>query len=455
VPRTCVEIAGDVKAGRVSPSELVEAALQAIDKTQPVCNAFTVVLGEEASARARELTGRPALRPLHGVPIAVKDLYDIRGVRTTGCCAAYMEREPAQENSAVVDRLLGAGAIVVAKTNQHELACGATTQISSFGPARNPYDPARIPGGSSGGSAIAVATDVVSMAMGSDTGGSIRIPASLCGITGLKPTHGAISLRGAMPMIPAVDTAGPLAVSAEDCAIVFGILAGYDDRDLFSRAVPQRPPRDDVRGLRIGLPRNMYKLVHRETRSAVETAARKFEELGAVAIEMEGPDPDDAWEIWAARWAEVANCFRDLWDDDRISPAMQALLHIGRTQSGPDLARAQMMVRKVRRDFERSFVDADVLLTPSTPYPAPRADADEVEVEGGTRDVHAGGAVRITAPVNLAGVPALAFPVGESSEGLPLGAQLIGPDWSEEWLCAIGAAYQRTTDWHLRRPARY
>jgi aspartyl-tRNA(Asn)/glutamyl-tRNA(Gln) amidotransferase subunit A len=455
VIQTCIEIADDVATGRVSPVELVEAALRAIEKVQPACNAFTAVLGEPALARARSLVEAPSMGPLHGVPVVVKDLYDIEGVRTSGCCAAYMERDPARANSVVVDRLLAAGAIVVAKTNQHELACGATTQISSFGPAHNPYDLERIPGGSSGGSAIAVATGVVSLAMGSDTGGSIRIPAAMCGVTGLKPTHGSVSLRGAMPMIPGFDSAGPLAVSAADCAMIFRLLAGYDDLDLLSREAPQRPASEDVSGLRIGLPGRMYKMVHTEVRVATEVAAHKFEELGAVLVELDGPDPEDAWAIWAARWADVADCFRDLWDDPRPSPAMQALLQIGRDQTGPDLARAQAMVRKVRRDFQRSLRDADVLLTPCVSYPAPRATDHEVEVEGGTRDVHAGGAVRLTSLVNLAGMPALAFPVGVSSEGLPLGAQLIGPEWSDEMLCAVGAVYQRVTDWHLRRAAGY
>jgi aspartyl-tRNA(Asn)/glutamyl-tRNA(Gln) amidotransferase subunit A len=413
-----------------------------------------VVLAEQARARARELAGAAPAGPLYGVPIVVKDLYDIAGVRTTGCCGAYMERPPAATDSTVVARLLAAGAIIVAKTNQHELACGATSQISSFGPVRNPWDVERIPGGSSGGSAVAVATGAVALAMGSDTGGSIREPASMCGVTGLKPTHGAVSLRGAMPMIPAFDTAGPLALSAEDCLLVFRLLAGYDDADLYSREGTPLPRRE-VAGLRIGLLGNFLDRVHPETRAVTNAAAAVFESQGAELVEVEGPDPDEAWTIWASRWAEVANCYRDIWEDPRISPVMRGLFDLGRAQSGVDLAQAHEVVLKIRREFQRVLREVDVLLAPTSPYPPPRADESEVEVEGGTLDVHAGGAVRLTAPINLAGLPALALPAGFSKAGLPIGVQLIGPEWSEELLGSIGAAYQRETDWHLRRPPGY
>ncbi len=225
--RTLTEQVAAVAEKKVSPVELVEASLAAIERVEDLTNAFTVVIPDDATMRARNLEGLGPRGPLHGVPVAVKDLYDVAGTPTSGCCAAYNDRI-AYDDSVVVSRLREAGAVIVAKTNMHELAFGATTQVSSYGGVRNPWDTKRIPAGSSGGSGAAVAGRAVMMAMGSDTGGSIRLPAAMCGVTGLKPTHGAVSLRGALPMTASFDTGGPLAVSAEDCLLVHRIIAGFD-----------------------------------------------------------------------------------------------------------------------------------------------------------------------------------------------------------------------------------
>ena len=450
--QTLISTAAAVAERAVSPVELVEAALAGAERLQSRSNAFTVMMSVEARERAVQLTDRDPIGPLHGVPIAIKDLYDVAGYRTTGCCAAYLDREIATQDSAVAARLRAAGAILIAKTNQHELACGATSQVSCFGPVLNPFDTTRIPGGSSGGSAAAVAAGVVTLAMGSDTGGSIREPAAMCGTSGLKPTHGSVSLRGAMPMIPAFDSGGPLAVSAEDCLLVHQLLAGYDDAYLYSSAdlAPRQPPKS-LRGLRLGIPTRMYTRCHPEVHAAVDEAAAVMLQMGMTMIEVEGPDPDEGAATWNTRWAEVANCYRELWDDQRPSNYIKTLLAIGRGISGPDHAQGLERHLWVQRDFRRAFEMADVLLTPTSPYPAPRITDEQVEVEGGTLDVHDGGAVRMTMPVNLAGLPALSIPVGYSSEGLPMGAQLIGQRFSEPLICAVGAAYQRETDWHLRR----
>ena len=450
--QTLVETAAAVADRAVSPVELVDQALAAVEPVQAACNAFTVVMADEARARARELADIDPIGPLHGVPIAIKDLYDVRGFRTTGCCAAYLDREAASADSAVAAKLRAAGAIFIGKTNQHELACGATSQVSCFGPVLNPFNTAHIPGGSSGGSAVAVAAGVVKMAMGSDTGGSIREPASMCGVTGLKPTHGSVSLRGAMPMIPAFDSAGPLGITAEDCLLVHRLIAGYDDGDPFSRADPTpHPTPETVRGLRLGIPRRMYQRIDPEVRAAVDGAAWVLSEIGLTLVEVDGPDPDEGSASWNSRWADVADCYRDLWDDARPSDAIKRLLAIGRNISGPDHARGLETHRLVQREFRRAFESADILLAPTAPYPAPRIDAEEVQVEGGSLDVHHGGAVRLTMLVNLAGLPALSIPVGFTSDGMPIGAQVIGPDFSEALICAVGSAYQAETYWHLRR----
>jgi aspartyl-tRNA(Asn)/glutamyl-tRNA(Gln) amidotransferase subunit A len=449
--RTLTEQAGAIARRDVSSVELVERAIAEAERVQPVLNAFTHILGDDALARAKELdAATERVGPLHGVPIAVKDLYDVAGLTTTGCCAAYEDRAAAAEDSVVVSKLRAAGAIVVAKTNQHELACGATTLVSSYGPCLNPWDTARIVGGSSGGSGAAVASGVVAMAMGSDTGGSIRIPSSFCGVTGLKPTHGSVSLRGAMPMCPSLDTAGPLARSAEDCALVHSIIAGYDDGYLWSRSGEPISSPASLGGLRLGIPRSYLELVHTETKAGVEHAAKVLESLGMSIVEVDGPDISKAFGTFATRLAEVAHCYRDLWDDDRITPNLAAYIAVGRNLSAPDAFGGRELELEVRREFAAALGAADVLLAPTTVFPAPRIDDTEIVVEGGTVDVHGGGCARDTLPVNVAGLPALALPVGFSSAGTPLGGQLIGREWSEAQLCTIGAAYQRSTDWHLR-----
>ena len=450
--KTLTEQAAAIARGESSPVELTQAALEAIDRVQPRLNAFTTILADATLDRAKRLTDSDPVGVLHGVPVAVKDLYDIAGVETTGCCAAYAGNV-ATANSAVVDALEAAGAVIVAKTNQHELACGATTQISSAGPCFNPWGEGRIPGGSSGGSGAAVASGAVAMAMGSDTGGSIRIPASFCGVTGLKPTHGAVSLRGAMPMCPSLDTAGPLAVSAEDCALVHRVLAGYDESYLWSRSGISLEPVASLDGIRIALARSFFTYVHPETHAAVDAAAETLESLGARVELVDGPEVEKTWQPFAMRLSEVAHRYRDLWDSDRISRELAGLISVGRQITAADAFGGQELAIETRRAFDRALQDADALLAPCTAFAAPLASEQEIALENGkTLDVHSGGPARLTLPVNLAGLPSVAFPVGLSSEDMPLGAQLIGPEWSELRLCSVVSAYQAATDWHLRDP---
>lgn len=450
---TLTEQAAAVARGEVSPVELTRAAVEAAERAQPRLNAFSTMLFERALERASALEGSAPSGPLHGVPIAIKDLYDIAGVETTGCCKAY-EGRIASTNSAVVDALESAGAIIVAKTNQHELACGATTQISSAGPCFNPWGEGRIPGGSSGGSGAAVAAGVVAMAMGSDTGGSIRIPSSFCGVTGLKPTHGAVSLRGAMPMCPSLDTAGPLARSAGDCALVHRIVAGADGEYLWSRAGAPLPEVTSLEGVKIAIPRSFLALVHPETKGGCDGAAKTFESLGARVDLIDGPDLDRTLQAFLVCLAEVVHCYRDLWDSDRISPELAQLIATGRQLTAADAFGGRERAIEAKRDFARRLTDTDALLAPCTAYPAPRASDHEVALDGDkTLDVHRGGPARLTLPVNVVGLPAVAFPVGFSSEGLPIGAQLIGPAWSEVRLCSMVSAFQQATDFHLRSPA--
>jgi aspartyl-tRNA(Asn)/glutamyl-tRNA(Gln) amidotransferase subunit A len=413
----------------------VEAALAAIAQAQSRLNAFTAIRTEAARTEADWLDRRSERRPrglLHGLPVVIKDLFDVAGLATTGGCAAYRDRV-ASSDSAVMSALRAAGAVVVAKTNQHELGAGATGLVSCFGPVANPRNLAHITGGSSSGSAAAVADGVVALAIGSDTGGSIRIPASFCGITGLRPTPGRISLRGAQPMSPGYDTAGPMASTAHECAVAFAVLTG---------GPAPEPVSDAVTGIVIGLPRPFFELVHPDTRRAVEEAAATFESLGAHIEWLDGPDIDAEFRGFPHVWADVAWHHRDVWDNGDVSDEVAALIDTGRRMTGLEYAQSREFAHSVRDQFDDALRNVDALLTPATPYPAPRADQNEVVVVGGVLDVRRGAPSRLTVPVNEAGLPAVAFPVGATDDGLPLGAQLIGRPYRDEQLLAIAAAYQ-------------
>ena len=425
------------------PIERVEAALAGIERDQT--NAFITVLADDARARATALEQSDHRGPLYGIPVALKDFFDIDGVPTTGGCAAYASRVAAVDAD-LVKLLREAGAVIVGKTNVHELGFGATGVISAAGPARNPLDPEVLPGGSSSGSAVAVAAGYVPLAIGTDTGGSIRIPASFCGIVGLKPTPGSISLTGAMPVSPALDCAGPMAATVRECAAAWEVLSARPDPSAFPQVPPPSPPL-----VRIGLSPTFLRRVHTETRLAVEQAAGAFEAAGAEIVEVPEVQLVEGTEAFQFVWSDAALYHSGIKEDDqRLHPQVAAVLRFGRSRTGLDYARSMEDARRVRRSFRRALGQADVLLAPSTPYPAPPVKAKEVDVEGGTIDVHRGGPATFTAPVNVSGLPALAFPIGRSTAGLPLGAQLIGRPWSERLLLDLGLAYERG-----RKPATW
>lgn len=440
--RTLTEQVAAVADRKVSPVELVEASLDAVERVEDLTNAFTVVIPDDAMMRARELEVQSGPRgPLHGVPVAVKDLYDVAGTPTSGCCGAYIDRI-AYDDSAVVSRLREAGAVIVAKTNMHELAFGATSQVSYYGGVRNPWDTKRIPAGSSGGSGAAVAGGAVAMAMGSDTGGSIRLPSAMCGVTGLKPTHGAVSLRGALPMTASFDTGGPLAVSAQDCLLVHKVIAGFDPGYVYSRS-GNAVPAKDIGEVRIGVLRNWISLAEPAVSEAVDAVVDELSRAGCTLVDIDGIDPlvirDAAFPVLVG---EFAHHFRDIWDDERVHETIHGLMTIGRQVLAADYAAGREAALRVHLEMLANIEGLDGLLAPCAPFPAPRID----EVDNLTEAVRS---TVFTLPVNAAGLPSVAFPTG-FSEGMPVGAQLIGAPWSEELLCGVVSAYQQATDWHLR-----
>ena len=445
--RTAVEMARAVRDRSVSPVELVEEALRRAESWQPVTRAFSQLHADEALEQARlrtEEVTRGELPPLHGVPVAVKDLFDVAGWETTGCCAAYRGRM-AERDAEVVRRLRMAGAVVIGKTNQHELAAGATNLISACGATANPWDPTRITGGSSGGSGAAVAAGVVPVALGTDTGGSIRIPASMCGVTGLKPTHGVVSLDGVMPLAPSLDSVGPLATTVEDAAVVQAVLSGEPPTDL-----------DGMDGLEVATLGSLHvAFLHPEVLGAVLAAAERFEGLGATISSVVG-DGCFAPEVWAeVAWREMAEHHGALLDRPELlhRPTVE-LLRRGAEQAEEVTAAARERAGAVRAAFLAALSTADVLLAAATPIVAPPAGADWVEVRSGRLSVRRGAPSLLTRSVNLAGLPAVSVPAGFSSDGLPIGIQLIGRPGEEAAILRAAAAFQAVTDHHVAVPER-
>jgi len=359
---TLEELIPLLRDGQVSPVEVAQAYFERIDALDEAFNAYITVTREQALAAARrceeEILRGDYRGPLHGVPVALKDLYDTAGVRTTAASKIYAHRVPAEDATSVA-RLRAAGAVLIGKTNLHEFAYGVTTESSYFGPTRNPWDPKRVAGGSSGGSGAAVAAGLCGAATGSDTGGSIRIPAALCGIVGLKPTYGRISCHGLLPLSRTLDHAGPMARSVYGAAIMLTAMAGYDPRDPASAEVPvpdhTADLRDGVVGLHIGVePRWALSGIHREVRAAFQEALSVLEDLGAEIVEVSMPRIEEGMEaaltILMAEATAVHEEFLRTRPDD-YQPDVRARLEKGFGVSGVDYGRARRTGELLRRDF--------------------------------------------------------------------------------------------------------
>jgi aspartyl-tRNA(Asn)/glutamyl-tRNA(Gln) amidotransferase subunit A len=420
---TAVGMVAAVAAGEVSPVELVERSLSRIQVWQDPTNAFTQLLFgaglEEARRIERAVADGEPVGPLAGVPVAVKDLFDVAGSESTGCSLAYVGNV-ASTDAAVVRRLRAAGAIVVGKTNMHELAAGATNLVSACGPTANPWDLDRITGGSSGGSGAAVATGVVPIALGTDTGGSIRIPASFCGIGGLKPTHGALPLEGVMPLAPSMDCPGPMAGSIADLRLAWEVLSLGEGPTNAER--PERPSRAGVLG---GW---FLDRIQPEVVDGVASAAETLERMGFPVHQVDGSGLDDVLQAWTDfAWSQFAELHGHLLDrPELLDQLTRSYLEHGRAVSGEQRMAARRRAQEVGAWFAERLRSADVLIAPATPFPAPPAGSEEVQIRNGVYlGIHRGGPSALTRPVNMAGLPALAIPSGLSGDGLPLGIQLI------------------------------
>jgi aspartyl-tRNA(Asn)/glutamyl-tRNA(Gln) amidotransferase subunit A len=436
---TVTEASDLIRKRKLTPVELTQACLNRIEKRNTRLNAFITVMAESALERARVL--RPATlarEPLHGIPIALKDLYDTAGVRTTAASAHWRDRVPTSD-AEVVRRLREAGAVSVGKANMDEFAYNFTSETSAFGPARNPWDEACSPGGSSGGSAIAVASGMCLAALGSDTGGSIRLPASFCGITGYKPTFGRVPTDGAAPLAWSLDHVGPMTRSAEDAALLHGVLSG--------RTMRLGP----VKGLRVGIPREPYwQGLESEVEHAMTDAltilrrlCREVRDVKLPGIESNTGSPLPT-TYSTVIFAEAFAFHREMLAShpERYHAGTRASIELGKSISAADYIAARREMDRLRSTAATElFRDADLLLTPTSPGVAFRLASNPSLVY-----------LRNTAPWNLHGLPTAAIPCGFSKSGLPIGLQITGPFNADAAVLSAAAAFQKETKFHEKRP---
>jgi aspartyl-tRNA(Asn)/glutamyl-tRNA(Gln) amidotransferase subunit A len=447
-----LEAAAALRAGKITSAALTESALERIAEVNPKINAIQTVLESSARARASladsELGHGRDLGPLHGIPIALKDLFVTKGVRTTGGSKLFENWIP-DYNDAVVEKLENAGAVVVGKAGMHELAYGITSNNPHFGAVRNPCNPDCIPGGSSGGSAAAVATGMAFLAMGSDTGGSIRIPASYCGVAGIKPTFGRVSKYRVLPLGFTLDHMGPLARSVRDCAVVLEAIAGYDPRDETSvrRPVSKYVPEAgcSIQGLRVGLPENFYlERLDADVEKSVGAAFRLAESLGAAVVPVRVPDIPAlnavARVILLAEASSVLGRYTET-HRGQIGADVLSLLDQGRMVPATDYIDAQRLRRGMIREFNNIWKQVDCLFTPTAPITAPRIGAQTVEIQGETEDARLA-STRFMRGINALGLPALSIPCGRDGKGMPIGLQIIGKPFDEATVLRAGAAME-------------
>lgn len=461
---SATELARMIAAREVSPVEVVRAHLERITALDGSLRTFITLtadaaLAAAAAAEAAVVAGRP-LGPLHGVPLGLKDLYDTAGVRTTGGSRILADRVPAAD-ATVVRRLREAGMIVLGKLNMVEFAYGPEGLNPHYGHPRNPWDATthRMAGGSSSGSGAAVAAGLAPVALGSDTGGSIRIPCSLCGLTGIKPTYGRVSRAGVLPLSWSMDHVGPMTRSAADCALVLGAMAGYDPADPSTSVLPvpdyTAALTGDVRGLRVGLLRGFFlESATAEVRAAVEGAATALEKAGAVVDEVALPGVRHAGAGSLAVVATEALAYHAAWLRTRAAdydPDVRTRLMLGAFVTGVHYVRAQQARALLRREVDEALARRDVLLAPATPITAPAIEARQATLGDGPADIRSA-LIRLTRPFNFSGHPACALPCGVTAGGLPIGMQIVGRPFDEATVLRAADAYQRLTDWHARRP---
>jgi aspartyl-tRNA(Asn)/glutamyl-tRNA(Gln) amidotransferase subunit A len=445
---TIEEFGRRIRARETTATKVVELCLRRIAKENSGLNAFILVMADEALAQAREADRELAERidrgPLHGVPISIKDVIDIRGTPTTAASRVRLGHVAGQDAPAVA-RLRQAGAVLVGKTNLHEFAFGTTNEDSAFGPARNPHDPLRTPGGSSGGSAVSIAAGMALATVGTDTGGSIRIPAAACGVVGLKPTYREISTDGVVPLSPALDHVGPLGRSVTDVWLVYRALAGDPSREsgaLRRQITTYRPLRD----IRLAVPRAYFcDLLDDEVRARFEESLDRLREAGARIAEAKIPHAKCIGPIYLAIQLTDASAYHAATLEsmpEKYTEPVRLRLELGRYILAEDYARALGGREVLRREVDAALAGHDALVLPTLPIPAPVLGATAVRIADHDEPVRAV-MLRLTQLFNLTGHPAISLPCGRTASGMPCGLQLAGPRMQTEALLGVAMACEQ------------
>ena len=439
-----------------SPVDLTQACLKRIDRYNPALNAFITVTAEQAITAARvmenEQRGGKWRGPLHGIPIALKDNIDTAGIRTTAASELFKDRVPSTD-AEVVTRLKNAGAIIIGKTNLHEFAYGGSSSISYFGAVHNPWALDRVPGGSSGGSAVATAAGLCFGSLGTDTAGSLRIPASYCGIVGLKPTYGRVSNRGVMPLSWNLDHVGPLCLTVEDAAIVLNVIAGYDELDPSTSALPVPDYNGafniQISKLRLGVPRKpFFEGLDEQIANATDAAIEVLRKLTVTVQDIKLPEasiPID--EIYTKVRSVEAYTYHRQWISESPekyqAPTRQRIIENAAKVKTTDYVEARLQLDLLRRQIKKVFTNVDLLVMPTLPgLPVLITEATNP----------AAVSIRNTSPFDVFGLPAISVPCGFTVSNLPIGLQIVGAPFMEATVLALAHAYERETVWHKRHP---
>jgi aspartyl-tRNA(Asn)/glutamyl-tRNA(Gln) amidotransferase subunit A len=456
IPESIRQLAPLLQRKEISPLEVTRTCLERIEKLNPALNAFITVTSDSALAEARRAEaeiGRGQWRgPLHGVPVAIKDLIHIAGIRTTAASALNADHIPS-EDAEVVRRLREAGAVIVGKNNLHEFAYGGSSLISHFGAVHNPWAIDHIAGGSSGGSAAAVAAGLCYAAIGTDTAGSIREPAALCGCVGLKPTYGRVSARGVIPLSRSLDHVGPLAATVGDAAIVLQTIAGYDRADTTTADVPVADYvsacQESARSIRVGTLRSYF------CDDLDPEVAVAFEQAMAIVKTLVAELKDVQLDVPTDRTLQAAESYAYHVESVTKTPELYQPETLRRIRSGATVSAADYIQRRreldeARRGIRDAFATVDVLISPTMPIPAPKIDDLRANPDA-LRPAELK-LLRNTRPFNVWGLPAISVPCGFTPAGLPIGMQIAGPPWREDIVLRLASAYEGATPWHKRKP---
>ena len=458
-----LEAADKVARKEVSPMELTDAVLKRIEYAEPKINAFITVLDDQAraAAKAHESMIRAGyyLGPLHGIPVALKDNLYTRGVRSTAGSKVLADFVP-EDDATVVARLRAAGAVFVGKTNMHEFAWGGTTDNPHYGPTRNPWNPERFPAGSSGGSGAAVAARECFGAIGTDTGGSIRLPSAVNGVTGIRPTLGRVSNHNIVPLAWSMDTAGPMARTVADCATMFQVIAGHDPNDEASARVPvsnylaqlQR----GVKGIRIGIvPDYFFSHLQQPVHDAVRGALKVLDGAQARVVEVEIANIHGNISAQLTIESAEPSTYHQEWLRTRpqdYGADVRTLLEVGEMLLATQYLQAQRYRTLLRHEFLEAFQQVDVFICPTLPFVATPVGAMKVVIEDGQEEDMLSAIMQYTGVPSLTGFPSMSVPCGFSPDGLPIGMQIIGKPFDESTIFRVGHAYQQLTNWHTREP---